>query len=128
MADSFNTKTWETEETITASDLNRMEQGIKSANDRVIVVSVEDENEFTYNKLLSYIADHKIVILYDQEYHESSDLAHHSTLKGVMYDYRKQRYFAFFDTIQFDYDNPDSSFISIVTYAASSPDSLMLDY
>lgn len=128
MADSFNTKTWESEETITASDLNRMEQGIESANDRVVVVRLADPNEFTYNKLFSYIASNKIVVLNEDTYTDSSFHASLSTVRCVRYDAYRQRYYALADSIAFNDDEPDNSTVLVSTYIASSPDEPMIEY
>ena len=130
MADSFNIKTWETDETITASDLNRMEQGIKSANDRVVVVHPRDQTEFTFNKLLSYLLDNKIVIVDIDSYFNNdgdNNEANCSILKFVFYDSRRQMYLAFTDFVEV-VDGPNTATVSLLAFAALSPDALLEGY
>lgn len=119
MADLFDKKTWETGETITESDLNRMEDGIEYAVNRTVYVDMLSLPK-TYNELVNYAVAEKTVIY--AEYRLVSDVYKITIYTLTALDYRDNIYYAVFTTgiVSEEYAVPYT-----LMYASTDPDEPM---
>lgn len=121
MAD-FDKKTWvDFVDTIGASDLNRMENGIAKANSFVVELDPNDDG-FTYDNLRRYLDSGATVIFGDRD--ESATYDTRYTLCSLMV--RDGTYIAAFSTANIDPYNMTAEFAFMV-FAANSADEQMAE-
>ena len=114
MAD-FDKKTWvDFVDTIGASDLNRMENGIEKANSFVVELDPNDDG-FTYDNLRRYLDNKATVIFGDRD--ESATYDNRYTLCALMV--REGKYIAAFSTASIDPYNMTAECAFMIFYANS---------